>query len=355
MEFTNPFALFFIIPFLFLLFFLKKLEKKRYLNIPTGIIVRRISKQKRFVKKCGPVLWVLSAVFLVIALAGPRSVTLAEKIYVEGRVMIASVDLSTSMSGTSSSSAHRPSIDVIKELLQKFVKRRATTDLMGITAYGGNSSGRKNGEAAVIVFPTSELAQLEASISMLKPRLLGGFTSIGEGLLISTLSCLDYDKLQLINIPELIKSLDSEEKAYALDVVAIVGSLKNHIIILFTDGKNNAGIEPYRVLWLDRMLEIKVYFASLESTGATGLSKEEEEKQKNLLIEGVVSTGGIYSEMNIVENVESFFDEVDRLETARLEFGEYEKMIPFYRTPLLFAIVLICVLFALENRYPRIQ
>lgn len=355
MEFLYPWILSGIVPFFILLFLLKKLEKKRYLDIPTGIIVQRISGLKSFFRKSGKVLWILAAAFLIIALARPQDVSEFEKFGVEGRMMVLSVDLSTSMSSTDYSKTGRASVDVIKELSLEFVKKRATTDLVGVTAYGGKSSSRKYGEAAIIVFPTSEYAQLEASIKLLKPYMLGVYTSIGEGIFLSILSLIDQNSLHDINIETLIKSIEDEDKTYALQIIKKLGRFKNRIIVLFTDGKNNSGIEPKYPLWLAKMLGIKVYFAALESTGYSGLSEEEQARQKSLLIEGVSETGGKYFETSVMEQCQEFYEEIDRLETARLEFAGFEVKHDLYFLPTVFALILIVIAIILENGFPRIQ
>ncbi len=363
MELLHPWILLGIIPFFILFFLLKKLEKKRYLDIPTGIIVQRVGGFKSFFRKSGKVLWILAAIFLIIALAQPQGISEFEKFGVEGRMMVLSVDLSTSMSSNNYSKTGRASIDVIKELSLEFVKKRATTDLVGITAYGGKSSGRQYGEAAVIVFPTSEYAQLEASIKLLEPYMLGSHTSIGEGIFLSIISLIDPGTIQEIKrenpnyFNDLMKSIEieSEDKTYALQIIKKLGRFKNRIIILFTDGKNNAGIEPKHPLWLAKMLGIKVYFAALESTGATGLSEEDQERQKGLLIQGVVETGGKYFETKIMERCQEFYGEIDRLETARLEFSGFEVKCDLYFWPTVFALILLVIAIILENIFPRIQ
>ena len=355
MEFLNPWILLGIVPFLILLFLLKKLEKKRYLDIPTGIIVQRISKLKSFFRKSGKVLWILAAALLIIALARLQDVSELEKFGVEGRMMVLSVDLSMSMSDTSYSKTGRASVDVIKELSLEFVKKRTATDLVGITAYGGKSFGRQYGEAAIIVFPTSEYAQLEASIKLLKPKMLGVYTSIGEGIFLSILSLIDQNSLCDINIETLIKSIESEDKAYALKIIKKLGRFKNRVIVLFTDGKNNSGIEQKYPLWLAKMLGVKVYFAALESTGATGLSEEEQARQKGLLIQGVLETGGKYFETSVIEQCQEFYEEIDRLETAKLEFAGFEIKKDLYFWPTIFALILIVTAIILENGFPRIQ
>ncbi len=355
MELSYQWILLGIIPFLVLFFFLKKLEKKRYLDIPTGIIVQKVSGFKSFFRKSGKVLWILAATFLIIALARPQDIAEFEKFGVEGRMMVLSVDLSTSMSSTSYSRINRSSVDVIKELSLEFVKKRATTDLVGITAYGGKSSGRQNGEAAIIVFPTSEYAQLEASIKLLKPYMFGSHTSVGEGIFLSILSSIDQNSLRDINIETLVKSIEGEDKTYALQIIKKLGRFKNRIIILFTDGKNNAGIEPKYPLWLAKMLGVKVYFAALESTGGTGLSEEEQERQKGLLIQGVIETGGKYFETSVMEQCQEFYEEIDRLETARLEFAGFEVKYDLYFWPAAFTLILIVIAIILENGFPRVQ
>ncbi len=356
MAFANPWILVVFIPFILLFFFLKKIEKRRYLDIPTGLIVKRIGPFKSFFKRSGRIIWILAALLLVVALAQPQSAFETQTLGVEGRMMVLSVDLSTSMSGISYSKTGRASVDVIKELSLEFVKKRTTTDVVGITAYGGKSFGRQYGEAAVIVFPNSEYAQLEASIKSLKPYMLGSYTSIGEGIFLSILSLIDQDTLKDINISALVKSIESQDKTYALELVKKLGRYRNRIIILFTDGKNNAGIEPSYPLWLCKMLGIKVYFAALESTGATGLSEEEQARQKELLIQGVLDTGGKYFEMGVVEQVKEFYDEIDHLETARLEItAGLEKKTDLYFWPVLTGLMLVLIVIVLENIFPRIQ
>ncbi len=354
MSFSQPWILMVIIPFLLLLFFLKKIEKKRYRDIPTGMIVKRIGRIKKFMKTAGKVLWISAAIFLIISLARPQNVLEIDKFNIEGRVMILSVDLSTSMSSTGYSKTGRSSVDVIKELSLEFAKRRATTDLVGITAYGGKYSGRDGGQASIRVFPTSEYAQLEASIQLLKPYMLGSYTSIGEGIFLSVLSILDQETLKDIDVPALVQSLE-DNHAYALGLVKKTGRLNNRVIILFTDGKNNAGIEPKYPLWLAKMFGIKVYFVSLESTGPTGLSPSEEKQRKDELIQGVLQTGGKYYEANIVEEVEKFYKDIDLLETARLEMETFEKMEDLCFWPVMAALVLIVFGVILETAFPRIQ
>lgn len=356
MGLFHPFALLILLPFLLLLVCMKKLERKRYLDIPTSLIVRRVGLVKNIVKKSGLVLWFLSALFLVLAYSDPRGVISEEKVFVEGRKIIVVGDLSLSMSSKTRSTTGRSSMDVFKELALKFVEKRVATDLVGVTAYAGRSRGRDNGEAAVIFFPTSDLAQLKASINILKPLMLGSHTAIGDGILVSVFSLLDYEILKTIDTRELSKSLDTEDKLYAQEVVKKVGRLNNCMIILFTDGVNNSGIEPKNALWLARMLGIKIHFAALKSTGPTGYSSfEEEQKIKQGLIEGVIVTGGIYSEMDLIEKVEDFFNEVDRLETARMALASYEREKRYRDIPLIIAAFLIIAGFALENVFPRIQ
>jgi hypothetical protein len=355
MIFSYPWAFLILIPFAVLFFRMKKLEKKRFFDVPASMIVRRPAGMKNFAGKNGRFLWLFPVFLLVCALSEPYGVMLSKEMSAEGRIMVFCADLSTSMFGTYRSATGRSSLDVMKEYAQVFVKKRASTDLVGITAYGGRSRGRKNGEAAIIVLPTSEERQLYASIKVMKPGMLGAYTSIGEGLLVSIFSCIDHKTLEKINITKLVKSIEEGDRTYALEAAKKIGHLKNRVIILFTDGKNNSGIEPEHAFYLAKILGIKVHFGSLESTGATGLTEAEEKREKEKIIKGVTETGGVYMEMNVAENLELFFGEIDRLETARLEFsfGEQKKSLRSYF--IFAASFFIVLLFAFENIYPRIQ
>jgi len=100
------------------------------------------------------------------------------------------------------------------------------------------------------------------------------------------------------------------------------------IIVLFTDGVNNAGIEPLTMIEFARMLGIKIYFSVLESSAYTGVSLDEEVKRRNALRNAVRTTGGFDFETKVAEDVENHYNAIDKFESAKVRIFSSEILLP---------------------------
>ncbi|HXV26824.1 MAG TPA: VWA domain-containing protein [Candidatus Paceibacterota bacterium] len=291
---------------------------RQWLNIPS----RRQAKPAGFVPQLlmgGPLLmWFLIACAAAYALTNPKRTVETAKIQLRDRVYVISIDCSTSMGNGPDSTMER-----IKEMTKEFVRKREG-DFIGISAYSGASSkSRGNGYARVIVPPTDDLAQVESAIGVTKQGLLGAYTAIGDGIWVSIMALMEDQAADALgenySRVRLERSVDSlgtpgEDLRYAQEVAEAVGTQTGKFIILFTDGKFNTGMFPPKAIWFARRLGMRVHFIAYESSGATGLSPQEQEENKRAIIKSVLESGGLYRESSNLDAMPALFEEVHRAE-----------------------------------------
>lgn len=304
-----------------------------------------------------PKLFYLGAALAAItALAGPFIRVPKEGILVQGRVKCISLDLSTSMRSTTRSLSGRSSVDVIKEATMPFVDKRASTDYITVTVYGGKSPNPNGGDATILVRPTQNAEFIKKQIKDVNPGMVGNYTSIGEGIFTCLSSMLDHEfENHKVDRFLLREALEKEKWEYPQAVARKIGRMRNMIIVLFTDGVNNAGIDPITMVTFVRMLGIKMYFSVLESTGSTGYSSaEQEEALRNELINAVRSTGGFDFSTKIAEDVEEHYDQIDRFETAGIRITSEMQEVPRWHEWLFASIVFLAGMIVLEIVFLKI-
>lgn len=355
MTFGEVSVLLAIVPFLLLFFFLKRMERRLAIRVAS----HRLGKPKLwlyfFTRQVPKLLWLAVAVTAVMALAGPMVVNPKEGIAVQGRIKCISLDLSTSMRSTSRSITGRSSVDVIKEVTLPFVDKRVATDFITITVYGGRGIGPSMGDAAILVRPTQNAEFIKQQIKMVNPGMVGAYTSIGEGIFTCLSSMLDQEfQNREIDRFLLRDGLEKGDWTYPTEVAKKLGRMKNMIIVLFTDGVNNAGIEPLTMVQFSRMLGIKIYFSVLESTGATGVSESEEVERREALKDAVRSTGGFDFATKIAEDVEKHYDRIDKFEAAKVRIVPETVIVPLYREFLLASLVLLVGMALIEITFIKV-
>lgn len=349
MDIQNPLWLLAIGPFLLLLFFVRR---ERIILKGSKLLFRQPSLFDRLILKIRTPLW-LSAVFLVIFALSAPTVRLENppSFYTESRIMVVCVDTSTSM-GYGPDSA----MEKIKRLSKDFaLKRHQRKDYVSVTAYSG-IAGTPRGGAAIIMPPTRDWENIEKSIAILRSQLLGSHTAIGEGVWVSLKVLLkdqiftnkfDFEvmrqSLETIGTPE-------EDVSYLLRVANKLGRQKNKVIVLFTDGYYNTGIDPVKPMWLAKRLGIRVHFVAFHASAATGLSQEEAGRRKALLAQSVVLTGGQYYESSKIEEVAYFYNLIDQAEKDQVwikpEFVTQEN----YRPYVWLSFVLLVIFIGSEGR-----
>ncbi|MDR4504038.1 MAG: VWA domain-containing protein [Candidatus Scalindua sp.] len=327
MNFEHPVFLLALIPFVFLLFF--KREKK-YLGYSSVSHLKGTASMKMFLLHVPRYLCFFSIVFATIAFSKPQSDYYETETTFQGREIMLSIDTSFSMTGEA--------MEKIKDISKDFIKQRSN-DMIGITIYGT--------DAALIVLPTWETPLLDKSLDRIQPQLVGVRTAIGEGVFTSILALVESDLGQSYEINKIRNSINKVNGLgeYAIDFIKMVekkGTMKNKVIVLFTDGIYNVGMDPVRPLRFASRLGIKTYVISVPASGETGVEYEQAEERIASLKKGVESTGGKYFEAENYEEVEEFYGEINRIEKDRIVAEQVLKKKDLFFFP---TVVSICFLF----------
>ena len=292
MSLENPIFLLALIPFVFLIFLRRE---SKYLGYPSTGHLEETKNIKTFIRRLPKLLCFFAILFAILAFSRPQSSYHETEVAFQGREIILSIDTSFSMTGEA--------MEKIRDIAKGFIRKRSH-DMIGITIYGT--------DAVVVVLPTWETELLEKSLDRIKPHHVGVRTAIGEGLFTSILALIERDMGQVFEINKLRKSINREEGLgkYALDFVKIVqnrGTMNNKVIVLFTDGIYNVGIDPTRPLRFIKRLGVKVHVVSVPASAETGVEHEQAVERTASLKKGVESTGGKLFEAENYEEVERFY------------------------------------------------
>jgi hypothetical protein len=241
-------------------------------------------------------------------------------------------------------------MEKIRDIAKDFIRKR-THDMIGITMYGT--------DAVVVVLPTWETELLEKSLDRIVPHDVGVRTAIGEGLFTSILALIERDMGQVFEIKKLRKSMNRVEGLgkYALDFVKMVqgrGTMKNKVIILFTDGIYNVGIKPSRPLRFIKRLGVKVHVVSVPASAETGVEHEQAAERTASLRKGVESTGGRLFEAENYEEVEQFYFEIDKIEKEKIIMETVVKKKDLFFIPTVISICFLLGMIVIENIWLKI-
>lgn len=264
---------------------------------------------------------VLSLVLFTIALSKPVSPTEETVIEREGIDIVFALDVSTSMLAEDFEigKLRVNRLDIVKDVTENFVRKRED-DRMGMVVFASR---------AYTVCPlTLDKNWLIKNIGRVDIGMVGDGTAIGSGLS-SALNRL------------------RETKA------------KSKIIVLLTDGMNNAGkVNPLTAAEAAKALDVKIYTIGAGSKGPVpypvrnaygGITYEyvkidiDEDTLKNI----ASITGGIYFRATDTENLRNIYKEIDKLETYPMEekgYMKYEELFPMFLMPGLIILLLGVIL-----------
>jgi len=321
-SFAHPWVLWFL-----LLLPLFALLRGRWGGTP-GILfsstslVLAVGKKRR--SKAGAMLasLVLAAMaLLIIALARPQFGRTLEHVTASGVDIMLALDVSGSMIAEDytigSSRANR--IDVVKKVTQQFIEARPN-DRIGIIAFAGRP---------YLVSPlTLDHDWLIRNLDRVKIGLVEDGTAIGSGLASAVARLKDRDS-------------------------------KTKIIVLLTDGANNAGkVQPLTAAEAGRALGIKIYSIGAGSNGPVPVPMKDpfgrtvyqkvvfdfDEK----LLEQIAKIGeGKYFRAADTRSMDATFREIDRLEKTKIEVektAEYRDLFPWLLFPALLLLAAEAVL-----------
>ena len=307
-TFLNPefFWLFLLLPLALVWLFWKRKQQSATLKISS---VSGFKTSKSFLARLKPylnILRLLAMCSLIIALARPRTVDISNQTKTtKGIDIVMAIDLSSSMLAKDL----RPNrMEALKEVASNFVDARPN-DRIGVVVY--------TSEAYTKIPVTSDKAIVKEAIKDIKYNsALQDGTGIGMGLTTAV------NRLK-------------DSKA------------KSKVIILLTDGVNNAGfIEPETASEIAKEYGIKVYTIGLGSNGMAEFPYAYAPNGKGFLYKMMPveideqlmktiakNTGGKYFRANSNSKLENIYKEINKLETTEiqeLKFYDYdEKYRPF--------------------------
>lgn len=260
-----------------------------------------------------PIIFKLAALLLLIlGLARPQTFTTQEEVPLSGIDIVIVLDLSPSMKMDDiSPSRFLAAKSIIKDFIQK----------------------RVNDKIALVVFAHSSylLTPLTFDYNILSQfldRTYVGFVGDGTAIGVALLSGVN-----------LLKELDSKSK----------------IIILLTDGANNAGnIAPLTAAKIAKKFGIKIYSIALgKPAEKTKLALESGFDAKLLSSIAKTTDGEFYTAINL-EELRDVYDKIDQLEKHELKVKVYTKHEEYFHYFLYGALILLIAVLILPYTILRV-
>lgn len=269
------------------------------------------------------ILKITAAALIIIALARPQAILDSSKAVSEGVDIVLDIDTSTSMLAEDFMLGPKRinRFDLVREVVKDFIKKRKD-DRIGMVAFAAR---------AYTVCPlTTDYAWLNENLDRVRVGMIEDATAIGSAIASS------------------INRLRSSKT-------------KSKIIILLTDGVNNAGnISPLMAAEAAKALKIKIYTIAVGTKGLSPYPLKDfygRTVYKNIPIEIdeeslkkiAEVTGGKYYLATDTEKLRKIYDEINRLEKSNIEhFGyrEYNELFYFFLIP---GIILLAIEIFLSN------
>ncbi len=295
-----------VIPALILYHFLaaeKRGASLRYSSLETfqGLGVQKSLRNRHIV------LWLrlAAAVFLIFALARPQSAEKNSLVKSEGIDIAAVVDLSESMRGEDVSPLR---LEAAKKVLADFIARRAN-DRIGLVLFGVEAFLQ-----CPLTLDHNVLLDFLRKVNFIHE--FGNQTAIGMGL--------------------------------STGIVALKKSkARTRVIILITDGVNNAGaVDPFTAAHLAAQMNIKVYTIGIGQPGISEVFitrrdplygdrkiRVQNEMREEPLQEIAQITGGEYFNAKTRASFEDVMKKIDGLEKSEIQsshYLEYSEIFPLF-------------------------
>lgn len=322
-EFVNKqwFWLLLVLPFVVLWYVLKHKKQTAELNISS---LKGFKTTKTLLPKFKHVLFglrVMALALLITALARPQTVSVSSKTKTtRGIDIVMAIDVSASMLAKDLLPNR---LEALKRVAAEFIKDRPN-DRIGLVEYAGESYTKTP--------ITSDKAIVLRSLESIKfNSIMEGGTAIGMGLSTAV------NRLK-------------DSKA------------KSKVIILLTDGVNNAGfIDPKIASELAVEFGIKTYTIGLGTNGQAlspvailpngqlQYARVQVEIDEALLKEIAKATGGEYFRATNNKKLEDIYKEINKLEKTEVEEFKYSNYDEKYRPLVILAAFLLLIEVLLRN------
>lgn len=246
----------------------------------------------------------LALALLIIALAQPRLIKGEMPIKASGIDIVVAIDLSGSMASEdfeiNGERVNR--LEMVKQVLAKFIDQRVN-DRIGLIAFAGK---------AYVASPlTLDHDFLHQNLNRLRLGMIEDRTAIGSGLTAAVNRLRD------------LKS-------------------KSRIVILMTDGQNNAGkVPPLNAAEVAQALKVKVYtigvgvrgkapFPGVDMFGRKGYQMVDVDIDEDTLTKISDKTGGKYFRADSTDTLKRIYSEIDRMEKSEAAVKKYLRFDELY-------------------------
>ncbi len=319
-EFDHPWILLALILIPLFYWFIKTKSEKYSAYLPLNITNDKFVKNtwKIYLNKIVPVLNLLALSSLIIALSGPKLIFKEETVNADGIDIVLALDVSPSMLTLD----FKPDrLEASKKMAKEFIKDRIY-DRIGLVIFSGE---------AFTFSPISSDHQLILDyIDMIRAGILKDGTAIGNGM------------ASAIN-----RLKDSKSKS--------------KVIILLTDGSNNAGyIDPITAIEMAKEYGIKIYTIGVGTLGFAEApvsqilgkliyEKIKVEFDEALLKKIAVETNGQYFRATDNIQLKKIYDKIDKLEKTKIEIKSYKRYHEEFRKFILIALFFLILSFLMNN------
>jgi len=315
LEFLNPeyFILLGIIPLIILWNYLNRNKLNNSIKFSNSEAFTNSSNIYSILKASLRYLRMISLALIITALARPQVIDTSTRVKTNSGVdIIMAIDVSASMLAKDL----KPNrLDALKNVADEFIKNRIT-DRIGLVEYAGESYTKTP-------LTTDKSITLRSLREIKYNNIIEGGTAIGMGLATSVNRIKD-------------------------------SKAKSKVIILLTDGVNNAGfIDPITAAELAKEFQIKIYSIGLgtnglalspvgiDARGKFNYANIQVEIDEKLLTEISEMTGGKYFRATDNERLKEIYSDIDKLEKTEIEEFKYYSVDEKFRYFLVPAILLI--------------
>ncbi|UCB44962.1 MAG: VWA domain-containing protein [Spirochaetota bacterium] len=323
MEFRNPHILWGLVLIPLIYYYLRSRERSGSFGTAIFSYFPRRRTFRIWLLLFSKVILLLSFGCFILSLARPQRGYIEEKLITEGIDIVLAVDISSSMKAED----FKPNrLGAAKSVAKEFIR------------------GRKNDKIGLVVFSrkaithsplTIDYTMLYNFIDTIETGMIQDGTAIGNAII------------------EGSKRLSE-------------GKEKSKVLILLTDGINNAGeVDPVTAAYATKALGIKVYTIGVGSSKNAPFPIDDPVLGKRYVTvpvqideEGLQSiariTKGRYFRATDTKKLEEIYREIDTLERSKIEIQQFRRVREWFVFPLSIGIFLLCIHLVLQRLFLRI-
>lgn len=295
-------------------------------------------------------LWALSALellffgALITAMARPQAGSSQSVEEAEGIAIELLVDVSSSMdrSVILPDRSSKTRMEIAKEMLELFILGDGKglggrpNDLIGLISFARYADTR-----SPLTFGHKALAQIVRNLEI-QDRPNEDGTAYGDAL---TLACARLKKLD---------DVEADESSRRL------AEIESRVVVLLTDGENNSGNHlPLEAAGLAKQWGSRIYTISLSEAdspmrNAEALGEPQLTAAEQVLQRISEETGGVFRRATGYESLRSIYEEIDTLETSRIETRTFAIVSERFWVPLLLAFGFLAVRLSLNSTWLRV-